>query len=301
MSSEMSRMMNKGVGKPLNRSENRGISSAAKRMIVAAFSLVLSTAIFWIPFYFVIINSFKNQAESALMNMSWPKSFHILENYRDVLTAADHMLVRAFYNSMLLTVLSITVLIIVSAMAGFVLHRREGGRFSSFLNFLVLAGLMIPPAIVPTIWVLNSIGLFKTLAGITFVEVALHFPFAAILYKAFVATLPREIDESALIDGAGGGRLFFSIIFPLLKPVTSTIIVLESINVFNDFVNPLYFFPGSSNATVQLTLYNFMSRFTTSWNLLFADIVLISIPMLILFIFFNKKIVAGMTAGAIKG
>ncbi|MGG1638853.1 carbohydrate ABC transporter permease [Paenibacillus sp. FSL K6-3182] len=301
MSSEMSRVMNKGVGKPLNRGENRGISSAAKRIIVAAFSLMLSTAIFWIPFYFVIINSFKNQAESALMNMSWPKSFHILENYRDVLTAADHMLVRAFYNSMLLTVLSITVLIIVSAMAGFVLHRREGGRFSSFLNFLVLAGLMIPPAIVPTIWVLDSIGLFKTLAGITFVEVALHFPFAAILYKAFVATLPREIDESALIDGAGGGRLFFSIIFPLLKPVTSTIIVLESINVFNDFVNPLYFFPGSSNATVQLTLYNFMSRFTTSWNLLFADIVLISIPMLILFIFFNKKIVAGMTAGAIKG
>ncbi|WP_305953900.1 carbohydrate ABC transporter permease [Paenibacillus sp. FSL A5-0031] len=301
MSSEMSRMMNKGVGKPLNRGDNRGISSAAKRIIVAMFSLVLSTAIFWIPFYFVIINSFKNQAESALMNMSWPKSFHILENYRDVLTAADHMLVRAFYNSMLLTVLSITVLIIVSAMAGFVLHRREGGRFSSFLNFLVLAGLMIPPAIVPTIWVLDSIGLFKTLAGITFVEVALHFPFAAILYKAFVATLPREIDESALIDGAGGGRLFFSIIFPLLKPVTSTIIVLESINVFNDFVNPLYFFPGSSNATVQLTLYNFMSRFTTSWNLLFADIVLISIPMLILFIFFNKKIVAGMTAGAIKG
>ncbi|WP_231637475.1 MULTISPECIES: carbohydrate ABC transporter permease [Bacillales] len=301
MSREMSRIMDKGVGKALSRSESSGVSTKAKRVIAAVFALVLSTAIFWIPFYFVIINSFKNQAESALMNMAWPKSFHILENYRDVLTASDHMLVRAFYNSMLLTVLSVGVLIVVSAMAGFVLHRREGGRFSSFLNFLVLAGLMIPPAIVPTIWVLDSIGLFKTLAGITFVEVALHFPFAAILYKAFVATLPREIDESALIDGAGGGRLFFSIIFPLLKPVTSTIIVLESINVFNDFVNPLYFFPGSSNATVQLTLYNFMSRFTTSWNLLFADIVLISIPMLILFIFFNKQIVAGMTAGAVKG
>lgn len=301
MSREMSRIMGKGGGKALIRSENTRISSGAKRVLIAVLTLVLSTVIFWIPFYFVIINSFKNQAESALMNMSWPKSFHILENYRNVLTAADHMLVRAFYNSMLLTVLSISVLIIVSAMAGFVLQRREGGRFSSFLNFLVLAGLMIPPAIVPTIWVLDLIGLFKTLAGITFVEVALHFPFAAILYKAFVATLPREIDESALIDGAGGGRLFFSILFPLLKPVTSTIIVLESINVFNDFVNPLYFFPGSANATVQLTLYNFMSRFTTSWNLLFADIVLISIPMLILFIFFNKKIVAGMTAGAVKG
>lgn len=83
--------------------------------------------------------------------------------------------------------------------------------------------------------------------------------------------------------------------------MTSTVIVLTSINVFNDFVNPLYFFPGADNATIQLTLYNFMSRFTTSWNLLFADIVLISIPPLILFIFFNKKIVAGMTAGAVKG
>ncbi|MBW7460638.1 ABC transporter permease subunit, partial [Paenibacillus sepulcri] len=133
------------------------------------------------------------------------------------------------------------------------------------------------------------------------VEVALHFPFSAILYKAFVATLPKEIDESAFIDGCGGIRLFFHIIFPLLKPVTSTVVVLTSINVFNDFVNPLYFFPGADNATVQLTLYNFTSRFTSSWNLLFADIVLISIPPLILFIFFNKKIVAGMTAGAVKG
>ncbi|MFX3631452.1 MAG: carbohydrate ABC transporter permease [Candidatus Pristimantibacillus sp.] len=301
MRSDTSSVMDKSVNKGLIRREYKQNSGGVKRGIVAVFALLLSTVIFWIPFYFVIINSFKNQAESSLMNMSWPTSFHIISNYRDVLAASDYMLVRAFYNSILLTVLSVATLVIVSAMAGFVLHRREGGRFSSFLNFLVLAGLMIPPAIVPTIWVLDSISLFKTLAGITLVEVALHFPFAAILYKAFVGTLPREVDESAMIDGAGGWRLFYSIIFPLLKPVTSTIIVLESINVFNDFVNPLYFFPGSANATVQLTLYNFMSRFTTSWNLLFADIVLISIPMLILFIFFNKKIVAGMTAGAVKG
>lgn len=277
------------------------LAKRAKRLGVGLAALVLSTLIFWIPFYFVIINSVKNQAESANLNMAWPSSFHMLANYKAVLTAADYMLARAFVNSTLLTVLSIGILVVVSAMAGFVLQRREGGRTSSLINFLVLAGLMIPPAIVPTIWVLDTIGLFKTLTGITLIEVALHFPFAAILYKAFVATLPREIDESALIDGCGGGRLFYNIIFPLLKPVTSTVIVLTSINVFNDFVNPLYFFPGADNATIQLTLYNFMSRFTTSWNLLFADIVLISIPPLILFIFFNKKIVAGMTAGAVKG
>lgn len=115
-----------------------------------------------------------------------------------------------------------------------------------------------------------------------------------------MVSIPREIDESAIIDGCNGFRLFFQIIFPLLKPVTSTIIVLSSVTIFNDFVNPLYFLPGARNVTVQLALYNFMGRYLTTWNLLFATVVLISIPPLILFIFFNKKIIAGMTAGAIK-
>jgi raffinose/stachyose/melibiose transport system permease protein len=133
------------------------------------------------------------------------------------------------------------------------------------------------------------------------VEVAIGIPFSTLLYKGFMGTIPKEIDEAAIVDGCGGFRLFFQIIFPLLKPVTSTVIVLSAVTIFNDFVNPLYFLPGANNATVQLTLYNFMSMYVTSWNLLFADIILITIPPLILFIFFNKKIVAGMTAGAIKG
>ncbi|HUX20829.1 MAG TPA: carbohydrate ABC transporter permease, partial [Spirochaetia bacterium] len=89
--------------------------------------------------------------------------------------------------------------------------------------------------------------------------------------------------------------------FPLMQPVTATIIVLNGVNIFNDFVDPLYFFPGANNATVQLTLYNFISRYITQYNLLFADVLLISIPPLILFIIFNRRIVAGIVAGAIKG
>ena len=90
-------------------------------------------------------------------------------------------------------------------------------------------------------------------------------------------------------------------IFPLLRPVTITVILVQSVAIFNDFVNPLYFLPGNQNATVQLTLFNFISQFTTHYNLLFMNIVLITVPPLILFIFFNRKIVAGMTAGAVKG
>ena len=95
--------------------------------------------------------------------------------------------------------------------------------------------------------------------------------------------------------------IFFSVIAPLLTPIASTIIILQAVTVFNDFVNPLYFLHGNENVTIQLTVYNFMGKFSNKYNLLFADIVIVTIPMLLLFIFFNKKIIDGMAAGAVKG
>jgi len=271
-----------------------------KQVIIETFAVLVSLVVFGIPFYFVVINSFKTSAEAAEMSMAWPKTFQIVENYKEVLATQNGIVIRAFFNSTIITLGSILVLIIVCSMAGFVLQRRND-KASPFINFLVLAGLMIPPAVVPTIWVLNKLALFKTFTGMILVEVALNFPFCTLLYKAFTATIPKEIDEAAIVDGCGPVRLFFQIIFPLLKSVTATVIVLTSVNVFNDFVNPLYFLPGARNATVQLTLYNFTGQYLSSWNLLFADVVLISIPPLILFILFNKKIVAGMVAGSVKG
>lgn len=276
------------------------MSKRARKIALEALAVLLSVVVFWIPFYFVIINSVKDKTESALLDISWPKTFRLFQNYKEVLTAQDSMVVRAFFNSAVITLVSIAILVVVCAMAGYVMQRRTD-RWSGPISFLVLAGLMIPPAVVPTIWVLDSIHLFKTITGLVLIEVALGFSFSVILYRGFMATIPREIDEAAIVDGCGSARLFFQMIFPLLMPVNSTVVVLSSVGIYNDFVNPLYFLPGAKNATVQLTLYNFTSMYNTSWNLLFADIMLISIPPLILFIFFNKRIVAGMTAGAVKG
>jgi raffinose/stachyose/melibiose transport system permease protein len=116
-----------------------------------------------------------------------------------------------------------------------------------------------------------------------------------------MTAIPRELDEAAIIDGATPWSLFRRVIFPLLRPAVITVIVVASVTVYNDFVNPLYFLPGSENATVQLTLYNFQSQFNTRWNLLFTDVLLITIPPMIMFIFFQRQIVSGMTAGAVKG
>lgn len=270
-----------------------------KRNLVEIFAVIASIVFYGIPFYFMFLNSVKSKGEAAILNISWPQKIYLIENYKAVLTEQDGVVVRAFINSTIITLFSIIVLILISSMTGFVLQRRKG-KTTTWVSFAILIGLILPPSVVPTIWVLKNIGLYKTLTGMVLIEAALGFSFATLLYTNFIITIPREIDESALIDGCNSFQLFFRVIFPLLKPVTSTIIILSGINIYNDFVNPLYFLPGADNPTVQLTLYNFMSRYNTSWNLLFADVVLISIPPLILFIFFNKRIISGMVAGAIK-
>jgi raffinose/stachyose/melibiose transport system permease protein len=269
------------------------------QILIETIAVIVCSVIFLVPFYFIVINSFKSKAEAAEMSLSWPTSFHIFENLAEVLTAQNSMLILAYFNSTVITVVSIAILIVACSMAGFILQRRQT-KGIKFWSFIFLAGLMIPPAIVPTIWVLDLIGLFKTMPGIILIMVAITTPFSIILYSGFVATIPKEIDEAAIIDGCGSWGLFFKVIFPLLKPINATVIILSAVNIFNDFVHPLYFFPGAKNATVQLTLYNFMSMYNTSWNLLFANVLLITIPPFILFLFFSKKIVSGMTAGAVK-
>ena len=153
----------------------------------------------------------------------------------------------------------------------------------------------------PTIFLLQWIGLYKTLLGLIMVEVAFTMPFAILVFRAFMASIPREIDEAAIMDGASPLRVFFSIILPLLQPAIVTVIVTSSVGIYNDFVGPLYFLPGSENVTAQLTLFNLISQFTSRWNLLFADVVIITILPLIMFMFFQRQLVSGLTAGAIKG
>ncbi|MBE1588372.1 carbohydrate ABC transporter permease [Nonomuraea angiospora] len=273
---------------------------ALKRFGAEGIALLGAAVVFLVPFSFMLLTAVKDPLQSADLDFSWPNEWRAVQNLLEVIEARDYVLLRAYLNSTILTVVSVTLIVLFAAMAAFVLQRRAG-RIGSLANFLVLAGLIIPPAIVPTIWLLQAIGLFKTLPGLILIEVAFHLSFAVLLFRAFVAAIPRELDEAAQIDGCTGLALFFRVIFPLLRPVTVTVIVTSSVAVFNDFVNPLYFLPGDDNATVQVTLYNFQSQYSTQWNLLFMDIVLITIPPLLLFIFFNRKIVAGMTAGAIKG
>ena len=276
-------------------------SKTKYRSIWADISGVLLTLIIFIlPFYFLVVNAAKGTSESFRLNMSPPKKWLLFHNIGKVVSDHDWHVLRSTYNSFILTIFSVFFLVIISGMTGFVMHRKRN-RASSIANVLVLTALVIPPAIVPTIWVLQRLHLYKTLAGMIAIEVAYGLAFAILIFRNFIGTIPKEIDEAAIVDGCTGWNLYFRIIFPLLKPVTITIGIIATAAVFNDFTNPLYYLPGDENATLQQTLFAYVSRYSTQYNLLFSDILYITAFPLLAFIFFNKRIVSGMTAGSIKG
>ncbi|WP_025156280.1 carbohydrate ABC transporter permease [Leifsonia aquatica] len=268
--------------------------------IVGVIAILVSIIVFLVPFAFVVLQSAKTPDDASSLAFSWPKEWQFFDNLVAVLQSNDGLIWRAFFNSAVLTVGSVIVMVILSAMAGYVLARKRS-KWGPLVNFFVLAGLIVPPAVVPTIWVLQGVGLYKTMPGMILIEATFGLSFCILMFRSFFGTVPRELDEAAVLDGAGRVRLFFQVILPLLRPVIVTVIVVQSVFVFNDFAGPLYFLPGSDNATVQTTLYTFSGQNLSFYNLLFMDILLITIPPLVAYIFFNRQIIAGMTSGAVKG
>jgi len=268
------------------------------RWVGGILSIIVVFVIFIVPFIFIFLTASKNKAEAAERAFSLPTEWMFFDNFTTALTDRDYLLPRSFLNSVIVTVISVIIVVVLSAMVGYVLQRRRS-KWNRLVTFFVLFGLIMPPAVVPTIWALQGLGLFNTIPGLIFIHVALGLPFCVLLFTAFLSSVPRDLDEAAIVDGAGPVKLFFQVIFPLLKPVTVTVLVVQSINVFNDFNNALYFLPGTP--TVQLTLYNYQAQSVSLWNLLFMVVLLITIPPLIAYIVLNRQIVAGMTSGAVKG
>jgi len=268
--------------------------------VVGILAVVVSVVVFLVPFAFIFLTAAKTAPAAANFDFTLPTEWRLWENIQTVMTIRQFVVLRAFINSTTLTVFSVAIMVVLSAMVGYVLQRRRS-KWNPFVNLMVMAGLIVPPAVVPTIWVLQELGLFKQMVGMVLVNVAFGMSFCVLLFRAFVASIPRELDEAATVDGASPLRLFFSVILPLLKPVVITVIVVQAVAIFNDFQGPLYFLPGNENVTVQLTLYNFQSQTLNQWNLLFTNILLITVPPLVMYIFFNRQIVAGMTSGAVKG
>ena len=230
--------------------------------VTGAIALAVAAVIFVMPFVFVALQAVKSKSEASRLDFELPGQWLFWDNLIAVFKARDYQLALAYFNSTLITVVSVSILLLLSAMVGYVMQRRRT-VWNKVASVALFMGLMMPPAVVPTIDLLQEIGLFKTMTGMILIQVAYNLSFSILLYRSFISTIPRDLDEAALIDGAKPRQIFFRVILPLLKPVTVTNIVVQSIAIFNDFTNPLYYLPGKENVTVQLTLYNFCLLYTS--------------------------------------
>lgn len=268
--------------------------------IIAGIVIALTIVTHWMLYYLIVVNSFKSKAEASKLSLTLPKEWNILENYKYVLTYKDFVFLKSMLNSLVITIATMAVLVLTSSMTAYIIVRRKN-RFTKFIDKIILAGLIAPLAIIPTYWMLNKLHMSNTIQGLVLVEIALMFSYSTMLYKSYIMTIPTEIDEAAILDGCGAFDLFFKIQFQLIKPITATVIILRAFVVYNDFSNPMYFLSGSKSSTVQLCVYTFQTTYGTDWGHLFAAIVLVSLPPVILFIVMHKQIMNGSMVGAVKG
>lgn len=249
------------------------------------------------PLIVLFLNSFKTSAEANKMELSLPTEW-VFENYATVIEQGK--LVSSFFNGLLYATGSVVVIIILVSAAAFVISRNQKG-VNRFLYYFIISGIAMPINNVALMKVMQALNLVNTRIGIILLYAAINIPLSLFLAYGFVGTIPREIDEAAVIDGCKPTQLFVKIIIPLLKPVMSTLFVLDFMAVWNDFTMPLYYLNNSKQWPMTLAVYNFFGAFENKWNLVAADIMLTLAPVLIIFIIGQKYIVGGVSAGSVKG
>lgn len=273
--------------------KNRKLLLSITKNLIAA----LTSAIMIIPLLLILINSFKDKYQAASMSINLPKVYHF-ENYLIVIEKGK--LLGSFFNSMFYAGSSMILGVVLSAMAAYVLGRNRTS-LNKFLYFFIIMGIAMPINYVSLTKVMQLTHLMNTMVGLTLLYTALQIPFSIFLVYGFINTVPRDLDEAGIIDGCRPLRLFFSVIMPLLKPVLVTVMVLNFMTAWNDFTLPLYYSNSATKWPMTIAVYTFFGQFESQWNLVSADIILTSLPVIIIYLFGQKYIISGMTAGSVKG
>lgn len=256
----------------------------------------LAALLFIFPAVLILINSFKSDAQITLNPISLPVAWG-LENYINAWKETNFPVV--FANTLIITVGSTLGIILVSAMAAYILARTKW-RSSWFIYLGFTFSLVVPfqTFMIPLVQTAKEYNLQNVL-GIIPIYIGLGCPVAVFMYHGFIKGVPIEIEESAAIDGASVLRTFFQLVFPILKPVTATIAILDALWIWNDFLLPLIILPKQS--TLQLAQFGFFSLYRRQYSLAMASLVLSAAPIVIFYLFMQKYIVKGVASGAVKG
>lgn len=268
-----------------------------KTFLLEVIGIILAI-IFLIPFYFVIVNSVKGFAEILLDAAALPKEI-LFSNFQKVWEIINFP--RAFWNSLIITVLSNIGLVIISSMAAWKMVRTPG-KLSKILFIFFVAAMVIPfqTVMIPLMKLGGALNLTNSIAGLVLMYFGFGIPLSLFLYHGFVKTVPYEIEESARIDGCSQFGVFWRIVFPLLKPITVTVVILNTLWIWNDFLLPSLVLQDAELKTIPLATSSFFAQYTKQWDMGLAALVLGITPVIIFFLFLQKHIIKGIASGSIK-
>jgi raffinose/stachyose/melibiose transport system permease protein len=240
----------------------------------------------------------KGFAEILIDAAALPKEI-LFSNYQKVWNILNFP--RAFWNSLIITVASNIGLVVISSMAAWKMV-RSGGKFSKFLFIFFVAAMVIPfqTVMIPLMKLGGMLGLTNSIPGLVIMYFGFGVPLSLFLYHGFIKTVPVEIEESARIDGATEFGVFWRIVFPLLKPITVTVIILNTLWIWNDYLLPLLVLTDAELRTIPLATSSFFAQYTKQWDMGLAALVLGITPVIIFFLFLQKHIIKGIASGSIK-
>lgn len=260
-------------------------------------AMLLAALVILMPLLIMVLGSFKNPLEVTNFNLALPKQW-LVKNYLTVI--AKGKIAQAFFNSVLITGIAVSLTIFLSSMASFILARKKT-KLSNFLYFYFFIGMLAPMQIIPTIKIFQLLHIYGGYTNAILIFCTLNISLSCFLYTGFIKSIPRSLDEVAVLEGASLLRVFFMVIFPLLTPINMTVLILIFMSIWNDISIPLFFLTAPTKWTMPLSVYNFFGQYGGSnWNLVFADLTLTALPVVMLYVFVQKYIVAGLTSGAVK-
>lgn len=265
------------------------------RVLMAILALI-----YLFPFVISVLLSLKSKEETTKSVLALPESIH-WENFSEAIEKAH--IWRSMGNSLIVTVCSVLIVLFCASMAGYAIGRRYKRKAYRRYESLLTASMMVPfqTLMIPLYRMFRSMGLLNTLPGVILLIAGINMPFAIMMYIGFVRTLPLELEEAAMLEGCNKWQIFTKVIFPLLKPTTVTIAVLDALWAWNDFNASLIVLQKDAVKTIPMQQYIFFGEHSADYNMAFASAVISMIPVVIFFIFMQKHIQEGMTAGAVKG
>lgn len=277
------------------------MKTRTQRIGLGSFAAVVAM-IFALPLYLAIVNVFKTNDQIQYQPMAFPAPA-TLENIQSVITRPDNLLFEGLKNSFLITAVTVIILVFFSSSIGYYIARSKN-RYMQLLLLVFIAGMMVPTQVVliPAARLLNWMGLMATFQGLILLQVGGGLlSFSVFVYTGFVKTIPRELDESAMIDGASRFTLFWKIIFPLMRPATATVVIFTSLWSWNEFLMPLIILGPGEGITITTGIYSAASALNKNYGQMFALMFLSALPILAFFFTQQKQFIAGLTGGSLKG